>query len=109
MRVYGERTSGKSTWGSVGDTKVYLTITPEDELYARTIRTVHLIVRRQLSLNDTYHVLELQSANGSVVSYDHIGLGGGIESSGLPTWLHCGALVFSRRARERASSLSERG
>ena len=30
----------------------YTIITPEEELYARTIRTVHAIVIRQLSLND---------------------------------------------------------
>jgi hypothetical protein len=39
---------------TTGSQPVYLTITPEDELYARTIRTVHLIVVRQLSLNDMY-------------------------------------------------------
>ena len=128
-----------------GGEKVYLTITPEDELCtqarfelatrlvktaersssllllatrlvetpppppplsdARTIRTVHTIVRRQLSLNDMYHLLELQHANGMVISFDHACISSGVDHGGLATWLLAGANVAQRRLRARAQSL----
>ena len=82
---------------------VYGTITTEDELFARTIRTVHLICSRQLSLCDMYSLLELQSANGLVMSFDHAS-SAGLEDGGVLTWLLCGALVFQEQQRERARS-----
>ena len=70
----------------------------------RTIRTVHTIVKRQLSLNDMYHLLELQSANGLVVSFDHSNVGGDVEAGGLSTWLKAGANVFKQQQVQRAQS-----
>ena len=63
----------------------------------RTIRTVHVIVKRMLSLNDMWHLLELQSANGLVVSFDHCNVGGDVEAGGLSTWLKAGANVFKQQ------------
>ena len=76
-----------------GDANVYLTITPEDELYARTIRTVHILVSRLLSLNDLEPLLRLQWANGLIVSFDHCGYGD-VSEGGLTTWLEAGAHIF---------------
>ena len=84
--------------------QLYTFITSEDELYARTIRTVHLIVTRQLSLNDMRHLLEMQSANGMVISYDHAGEKGTTDAGGLATWLCAGANVFEAQKRERMQS-----
>jgi hypothetical protein len=67
LRISKQKKSGTSQAAAEGDATIYLTITPEDELYARTIRTVHLIAVRQLSLNDMYHLLELQNANGAII------------------------------------------
>ena len=85
-----------------GDARVYLTITPEDELYARTIRTVHLIAVRQLSLNDMYSLLELQNANGAIVSFDHAGEGSDVDDGGVAAWLEAAARVWRKQQRERA-------
>lgn len=83
---------------------VYQSITFEDELLARTVRTVHLIVVRQLSLNDMYHLLELENANGAIVSFDHSNDRGDVRSGGVLTWLEAGASVFSSQNRERAAN-----
>ena len=99
MRVAEELKTGKAQAQVIGDAAVYATITSEDELYARTIRTVHHIVKRQLSLNDMYSLLELQSANGLVVSYDHASTSG---DGGLAEWLTAGATVFAAQRREKA-------
>ena len=93
---------GVSQSARTGSTRPFLTITPEDELYARTIRTVHTIVKRQLSLNDMYHLLELQNANGLIMSFDHASTTAGVEYGGLATWLFCGARVFQSKLRARA-------
>ena len=95
---------------SQSDATIYLTITPEDELYARTIRTVHLIAVRQLSLNDMYSLLELQNANGAVISFGHANVSGvdlidGIDNSGgVASWLEAGARVWQAKQRERAQN-----
>ena len=102
VRVAAEMASGKSQAAVTGCVSRYVTITPEDELYFRTIRTVHLICRRQLSLNDMASLLELQSANGMVISFDHSNSSGGVENAGLATWLLAGANVFRSQQRERA-------
>ena len=73
---------------------MYLTITSEDELYARTIRTVHIIAKRMLSLNDMDALLDLQWANGVTISFDHSSQCSNISGGGVAAWLHCGALVF---------------
>ena len=64
---------------------------------AHTIRTVHLIAKRQLSLNDMHSLLELQLANDLTISYDHAGAGGNVEDGGLAAWLLSGARVFEFR------------
>ena len=84
--------------------KVYQSITLEDELYARTARTVHLIAVRQLSLNDMYHLLELQNANGAIISFDHRGSHGTVEEAEVATWLAAGARVFLHQMRQRATN-----
>jgi hypothetical protein len=82
--------------------KVVKSITFEDELYARTVRSVHLIVVRELSLNDMYHLLELQNANGAIVSFDHSNPHGGVEEAGVKAFLAAGAGVFMKHMRQRA-------
>ena len=81
---------------------VYKSITFEDELYARTVRTVHLIASRQLSMNDMYSLLELQNANGAIISFDHAGCQGGVEAGGVAAWLKAGSEVFMGQMRARA-------
>lgn len=99
-----EQQKGVNQNSNSGGLQTFMTITPEDELYARTIRTVHLISKRQLSLNDMQHLLELQSANGLVVSYDHCSCGSSVEDGGLSTWLQAGANYFHAQQRDRAQS-----
>ena len=70
----------------------------------RTIRTIHLIVKRQLSLNDMYHLLELQNANGSVILFDHASTTSGVDDGGLATWLLAGARVAQKGVQQRAQS-----
>ena len=78
--------TGHLVKGAVRASKTpYLSITFEDELYARTVRTVHVIACRQLSLNDMYSMLEMQNANGAVISFDHSHRAGTLESGGLLT------------------------
>lgn len=86
----------------VSSMKVYTTVTSEDELYFRTIRTVHSVVIRLNSLNDIRPLLELQNANGMVISFDHIHMGGAIDEGGLAAWLQAGVNVFRAQQRERA-------
>ena len=88
----------------MGSEPVYLTITPEDELYARTIRTVHLIVVRQLSLNDMNSLLELQNANGAIISFDHAQAVGNLREGGLADWLEAGGRVWRAEQRLRAQN-----
>jgi hypothetical protein len=83
---------------------VHRAITFEDELYARTVRTIHLIAVRQLSLNDMYHLLELQNANGTIISFDHANIGTLVDAGGLAAWLLAGANVFFTQMRQRAKS-----
>ena len=89
---------------TTGSQPVYLTITPEDELYARTIRTVHLIVVRQLSLNDMYSLLELQNANGAIISFDHAQRASELTAGGLADWLEAGGRVWRAEQRLRAQN-----
>ena len=82
-----------------------LSVSFEDELYARTARSIHLICVRQLSLNDAYHLMELQNANGAVISFDHISAGDiTMEAGGLTTWLEAGARVFQGQMRKRVQN-----
>ena len=104
-------TAGASQAAVMGDATVYLTITPEDELYARTIRTVHLICVRQLSLNDMDALLKLQHANGAIISFDHANVSGisrevddGDDGGGVHSWLAAGARVFCKLQRDRAKN-----
>ena len=77
----------------------YPSITFEDELYARTVRTIHCIAVHQHSINDVYSLLELRNANGALISFDHSGQS---EFGGVLTWLEAGACVFMAQMRERA-------
>ena len=56
-------------------------------------------------MNDLYHLLELQNANGAGVSFDHIGVGGAADAGrGLYAWLESGSRVFRMETRARAQN-----
>jgi hypothetical protein len=76
----------------------------EDELYARTARTVHILAVRQLSLNDMYHLLELQNANQNVISFDHAADTSDVQAGGLSAWLEAGARIWCAEMRARAQN-----
>ena len=95
---------GASQAAVMGDANVYVSITPEDELYARTIRTVHTLVVRQMPLHDMDSLLKLQLANGCVVSFDHSHLGSDASDGGISTWLEAGVRVFKKEQRERIAN-----
>lgn len=82
MRNAEKKQAGVPKSAIDGDATVYLTITPEDELYARTIRTVHTIVVSQFSITAIDNLLQLQLANGAVVSFDHASTG--VSAPGEP-------------------------
>ena len=101
VEVASKIATGQSQSATTGDARIYLTVTPEDELYARTIRTVHTICVRQLSLESIYALLELQNSNGAIVSYDHASTTGeGLMSE----WLEAGARVWRGLVRDRAQN-----
>ena len=75
---------------------------PSSGADARTIRTIHVVAKCQLSLTATNHLLELQNANGLVMSFDHVAQTGA-DDGGLGTWLLAGARVFQKRLRARAT------
>ena len=79
------------------------TITDEDTLYARTIRTVHTLATSLFAMGSIDKLMELQFENGLEVSFDHIALGGP-GAGGLTDWLQAGANVFMRLERERATN-----
>ena len=87
-----------------GTSRLYLSITFEDELYARTVRTIHCLAVRQLSLNDMYTLLELQNANGAIISFNHATSNGRVTDGGVHTWLEAGASVFMAEMRARAQN-----
>ena len=91
---------GASQASVTGDIKLYGTVSTEDERYYVTIRTVHAIAVQQLGLTKMMALIELQLANGVVLSYSHAHRGG--EGGGLEDWLLCGRKVFERLMRERA-------
>ena len=120
---------GRSKAAVEGDLKLYGTITTEDERYFVTIRTVHTIAsqqarclarrprmpprttrqprtppRTQMGLSKMLSLLELQHANGVVLSYKHASRGGELGEGGLTDWLQAGRIVYERRMRERASN-----
>ena len=80
----------------------FCTVTTEEELYFRTIRTIHNVVVRLNSLNDVVSLLQMQNANGQVVSFDHLDFKGGTDGGGVAAWLLAGANVFQAQQRERA-------
>lgn len=98
--------AGKPQSAVMGDANVYLTITPEDELYARSIRTLHTIVICQLPLHDMTPLLQLQQANGMVISFDHVAkkTSGEEYGGGLSDWLVAGVRVFKAMQRERVQN-----
>ena len=79
-------------------------VTFEDELYARTVRTVHTVAVRQLAITDMYSLLELQNANGAVISFDHAATGGAIDAGGIAAWLEAGGRTFMKQMRERVDN-----
>ena len=80
----------------------FVTVTSEDELYFRTIRTIHNVVSRLNSLNDIESLLQLQNANGLVISFGHVHRSSIVEEGGTMAWLQAGAAVFRAQQRERA-------
>ena len=90
--------------GRGGQAKFIPSVSFEDELYARTVRTVHTIAVRQLSLNDMYNLLELQNANGTVISFDHASVSGGEEAGGIIAWLEAGARTFQAQTWGRVQN-----
>ena len=66
-----------------GKLEQFVTVTSEDELYFRTIRTIHCVVSRLNSLNDVDALLELQNANGLVMSFNHVSIGDSIDEAGI--------------------------
>lgn len=78
-------------------------VTFEDELYARTVRTVHIVAVRQLAISDMYSLLELQNANGAVISFDHAATGA-IDAGGIAAWLEAGGRTFMKQMRERVDN-----
>ena len=100
VRQATEEVAGEQPRGSVHN---FCTVTSEEELYFRTIRTIHNVVIRLNSLNDVVSLLQLQNANGQVVSFDHVDCGhGSSDGGGVATWLQAGANVFQAQQRERA-------
>ena len=97
----GQLAKGKSHAAVTGDATVYFTVTPEDELYARTIRTVHTIVIQQLPLHDMHALLLLQQANGAVISFDHMARNG---EGGLADWLEAGKRVLKALQRDKVQN-----
>jgi hypothetical protein len=99
----GKQAQGMSQAAISGDATIYLSITSEEELYARTIRTVHTIVVNQFSVTSIYSLLEMQWANGCIVSGDHAAITAPIagESVGVGAWLEAGVRVFKVHGRER--------
>ena len=95
---------GKNSGADLMPANSTLSVSFEDELYARTIRTVHTIVVRQLSLNDMYHLLELQNANGAVISFDHSYTHGGLEGGGIAAFLEAGVRVLQADMRARVQN-----
>ena len=87
----------------VGDILNHGEITPEDTLYGRTIRSIHVLAVKQLSLTVINMLMELQFENGLTVSFDHISVGAPGEG-GLTDWLQAGANVFHRVEREKAAN-----
>jgi hypothetical protein len=79
-------------------------VTFEDELYARTVRTVHTMAVRQLATSDVYSLLELQNSNGAVISFDHACTTGGIVAGGISAWLEAGSRTFMRQMRDRVNN-----
>lgn len=107
MRNAQKKEAGVPRSAIDGDATIYLTITPEDELYARTIRTVHTIVVSQFSISSIDNLLQLQLANGAVISFDHASTGTsapGEPLQGVSAWLEAGVTVFKARERDRAQN-----
>ena len=101
--IVARNASGKESTGDE-EPLTPLSVSFEDELFARTVRSLHMICVRQLSLNDTYHLMELQNANGAVISFDHIGVSSSIEAGGVAAFLEAGGRIFQRQMRERAQN-----
>lgn len=78
--------------------------TSSELLYARTVRTVHTMCIKQFALSSANALLDLQWANGLVISYDHVHTGGELGSGGLTDWLEAGARVFAAIERDRAAN-----
>ena len=58
---------------SSAPTIIPVTITSEDELYCRTIRSIWHTASNHQSLSKVTNLLELQQSNGAVVSFNHSG------------------------------------
>jgi len=86
-----------------GDLEDHGAITPEDVLYARTIRTMHAVASHQLSLNVVPHLMELQFYNGLPISLMHVGRGA-LGDGGAPDWLEAAGKVWLQQSRERAAN-----
>ena len=107
VKIADKKAIGVPQSAIMGDATIYLTITPEDELYTRTIRTVHSIVTNQFSLRAMHNLLELQLANGAVVSFDHATSAVSVPGEplqGTSAWLEAGVTVFKEHRRDRAQN-----
>ena len=58
----------------------------------------HCIAAQQLSLTKMYALLEMQHANGAIISYDHA------SADAVKLWLQAGRRYFQSELRKRASS-----
>jgi hypothetical protein len=102
--IVAKNAAEKAAGGGQHSSLVPLSVSFEDELFARTVRSIHVICVRQLSINDIYHLMELQNANGAVISFDHIGSRGDITSGGVSTWLEAGSRILQAQTRSRAQN-----
>ena len=105
MQLDDERANNpsKKIGSAEGDIEEHGTITPEDVLYSRTIRTIHTTATQQLSLVVLPQLMELQFYNGLEVSMMHCKPGARGEG-GYVDWLEAGARVWRRSQRERAAN-----
>ena len=104
LRRAADQAEGKSQGAVIGDIKSFVSITPEDDLYVHTITTIHTMAIKQFGTSSMDALLQMQHANGALVSLDHANPHAGPGEGGIADWLEAGATVFLRRERDRASS-----
>ena len=87
-----------------GNIKLFGSVSSEDDLYFKTIRTVHTICVEKIAPIKSNALLELQLANGCSISLGHINRSSELGSGGITDWLHAGAIVWHRKMREYAKN-----